>query len=200
MLKKILLILLLVCFICILVVDNSYTLNLSVISEDIGYSKNIISIYNTYFDSEKSVKKLVSNNIVSDKCVELYNNIQTENIYLTLEDILLYEDLSVYEIPDDIDINTVYVLKSESEKVSLNLLKNKEYVQFENKLIKIVDIFETLCYNNIEKSKENYFMYKEYQVKNNKLIVIFENTYTMKSKKVIFTHGLFGKLKSVEVV
>lgn len=200
MLKKLLLILLSVCLICILIVQNSYTLKLSTITEDIGYSKNIISMYNTFFDSEKSVKNGIKNNIVSNKCVEIYNTLQTDNIYLTLDDILLYEHLSVYEIDENMDMNTVYVLKSEDEKISLNLLKDKDYVQLENEIIKIVDIFEILCYNNIEKAKENYFTYKEYQVNNNKLIVIFENSYTLKNKKVIFTHGLFGKLKSVEVI
>lgn len=210
--KKIILCFLVLLFFISIIFNNSFVLSKRSILNDLNTSLDLINIYSVKYSREsllEYVKLKKMNEVEKKTALYIYECLQDENIYIYYDEILrnysynsggVGVEVESIESYKNIDANLVLYIDDVDKKINLIELKNKKYICYNNQYIKIVDIFNILCYNNIERSVNNNFIFDSYIVKNNKLVVKYINNSMNKTIEFVFTHKLFGILDTIEVL
>lgn len=209
MIKKIIIVILSIIFIFSLCAITLDRVNMKTVELDLLASQEFFSLYKQKYNNEE-IENLKCDKVLKQTILQEFEYLRDEKYCVSLDDI--YEKYSLntqgdYEksiIESEIDSTKVYILNENDIKlnsVAVKSLKDKEYIKNENNtIIKIVDIYSLFCYDNIEKGKMFNFQYQRYNINKDSVEVIYTNIRSDKNIKLIFRHGVFGKLKTIEVI
>ena len=189
-------------FIFLLLILNSYTLSDKIISKDLEYSSDYISIYNQNL-SESEFNELVNKNkdaVFCNLLVTDYNNYKTNKIKIPVSTIISKYSESVEGDYLNYDFDKLWKLKINEDFVYLSDLENIEAIVYKGQDIKILDIFNQLKYDDTKVYTAYSFIYQNYEVNRNKVKVNFKNGADGDIKTIVFVHGILGKLKEVQVI
>lgn len=209
MIKKIIIVILSILFIFSLCVITSDRVNMKIVELDLLASQELFSLYRQKYNNEE-IENLKCDNVLKQTILREFEYLIDEKYRVSLNDI--YEKYSLntqgdYEkgiVESEIDTTKLYILNEEDIKlnsIAVNSLRDKEYIKNENNvIIKILDIYSLFCYDNIEEGKMFNFQYQRYNMNKDSVEVIYTNIRSNKDIKLIFRHGAFGKLKTIEVI
>ena len=189
-------------FIFLLLILNSYTLSDKIISKDLEYSSDYISIYNQNL-SESEFNELVNKNkdaVFCNLLVTDYNNYKTNKIKIPVSTIISKYSESVEGDYLNYDFDKLWKLKINEDFVYLSDLENIEAIVYKGQDIKILDIFNQLKYDDTKVYTAYSYIYQNYEVNRNKVKVNFKNGADGDIKTIVFVHGILGKLKEVQVI
>ena len=189
-------------FIFLLLILNSYTLSDKIISKDLEYSSDYISIYNQNL-SENEFNELVNKNkdaVFCNLLVTDYNNYKTNKIKIPVSTIISKYSESVEGDYLNYDFDKLWKLRVNEDFVYLSDLENIEAIVYKGQDIKILDIFNQLKYDDTKVYTAYSYIYQNYEVNRNKVKVNFKNGADGDIKTIVFVHGILGKLKEVQVI
>ena len=189
-------------FIFLLLILNSYTLSDKIISKDLEYSSDYISIYNQNL-SESEFNELVNKNkddVFCNLLVTDYNNYKTNKIKIPVSTIISKYCESVEGDYLNYDFDKLWKLRVNEDFVYLSDLENIEAIVYKGQDIKILDIFNQLKYDDTKVYTAYSYIYQNYEVNRNKVKVNFKNGADGDIKTIVFVHGILGKLKEVQVI
>ena len=189
-------------FIFLLLILNSYTLSDKIISKDLEYSSDYISIYNQNL-SESEFNELVNKNkdaVFCNLLVTDYNNYKTNKIKIPVSTIISKYSESVEGDYLNYDFDKLWKLKINEDFVYLSDLENIEAIVYKGQDIKILDIFNQLKYDDTKVYTAYSYIYQNYEVNRNKVKVNFKNGADGDIKTIVFVHGILGKLREVRVI
>ena len=201
-LKYILIFILIILFVYLLLLLGSFSLSEKVIVKDLEYSSDYISIYNQNL-SEIEANDIIKNNndnIYNNFLLTEFNNYKMNNIKIPITSLVsLYIDEEGGD-PNDLLKEELKTLKVENDFVILRDLENIDNIEYQGQNIKIVDVYNKLKYNELNENSSYSYIYQKYEVNRNKVKVYFKNGFEGDTKIILFEHGIFGRLKGVQVM
>ena len=198
-----------VCFIVVLSIIlifliylSNYSLSLMHIQKDVELAGVYFSIYSNYM-SDTEFENMISDSNApiefNTKIRDAFNSLQTSNIALSVNDIEKY--FVVEQGDDDSGENNLNIYTVvDKERIPIKELKDMNAISFNDRVIKIVDIYNIFEYNNIESSPIYFFTYENYEVNKNIVTVFYRNQYFDKIVKIEFVHSIFKDISEVRVL